>query len=354
MSSARLGVGFGASRFSHVFGRNNRRMNDKRSHREGQLVLLNAAAARSARHAIELASRLRIEVHEQAKGIVLDCGINRPGGMEAGLWLARLCLADLAMVRLLPADPTRFVSRQLVQVATDHPTDACLRSQYAGWPLKVGKYFAMASGPMRSVRGREPVLEDLASPEQADEVVGVLESDQAPDPAVIEEVLAQCPGATRAVLAVAPTTSLAGNLQVVARSVETALHKVHACGFDPRRIISAVGHAPLPPPAATTIAAIGRTNDAILYGAQVTLWVDAAREELARLGPQIPSQSSSDFGRPFEAIFRDYDCDFYKLDPALFSPAEVELISIRDGQSLVFGGVRTDVLQQSFGAIERP
>ena len=72
-------------------------------------------------------------------------------------------------------------------------------------------------------------------------------------------------------LLVAPTASLAGGVQVVARSVETAMHKLAELKFDLARIVSAHGSAPLPPVAGDDLAAIGRTNDAILYGARVVL-----------------------------------------------------------------------------------
>jgi methenyltetrahydromethanopterin cyclohydrolase len=315
---------------------------------------LNALAAACCHEMLTRTARLRVGVHELPRGIVIDCGVELPGGLEAGLFLARLCLADLGQVNLLPANSPSANSGQVVSVITDHPVEACLRSQYAGWPLQAGKFFAMASGPMRAVRGREAVLEELGGPESASEVVGVLETSELPDASVLDEILAQCPGATRAIVAVAPTTSLAGTLQVVGRSVETAMHKLHACGFDPRRVRCGTGTAPLPPPANSTVAAIGRTNDAILYGAQVTLWIDANGEELALLGPQLPSLSSHDYGQPFEQIFRKYGCDFYRLDPALFSPAEVELVSLRDGSSQRFGRMRPDILQQSFATATGP
>ena len=41
----------------------------------------------------------------------------------------------------------------LVHVVSDHPVRACLASQYAGWAIRDGKYFAMGSGPMRAAAG---------------------------------------------------------------------------------------------------------------------------------------------------------------------------------------------------------
>ena len=86
-------------------------------------------------------------------------------------------------------------------------------------------------------------------------------------------------------LLIAPTASQAGNVQVVARSVETALHKLLELGYDVRQVQSASGSAPLPPVAANDMAGIGRTNDAILYGARVTLWVRGADAAAGRDRP---------------------------------------------------------------------
>ncbi|MCA9041754.1 MAG: methenyltetrahydromethanopterin cyclohydrolase, partial [Planctomycetaceae bacterium] len=151
------------------------------------------------------------------------------------------------------------------------------------------------------------------------------------------------------VLAVAPASSLAGSIQVVARSVETALHQLHELGFDLSRIESATGTAPLPPIAADPLTGIGWTNDAILYGGRVQLWVTGDDESLQEIGPQIPANSSEEFGKPFMELFEAAGRDFYKLDPSLFSPAEVTLYNLTTGRTWKFGEVRPDVLQQSFG-----
>ena len=67
----------------------------------------------------------------------------------------------------------------LIQVVTDHPVQACLASQYAGWALKDGKFFAMGSGPMRAAAGNEAIYDSIGFRETADAVVGVLETTQA-------------------------------------------------------------------------------------------------------------------------------------------------------------------------------
>ena len=221
----------------------------------------------------------------------------------------------------------------LVQVVTDHPVRACLASQYAGWAIKEGKFFAMGSGPMRAAAGSEAIFDVIGYRETAEQVIGVLETRKPPPPAIVAKIAQACRVDTAAVtLLVAPTASLAGGLQIVARSVETALHKLAELKFDLSRIVSAHGTAPLPPVAANDLAAIGRTNDAILYGARVVLDVTGDDASLEAIGPQVPSSASRDHGEPFAAIFARYNHDFYAVDPHLFSPAEIVFQNIETGK----------------------
>ena len=281
-------------------------------------------------------------------GRFVDCGISARGGLLAGLDLARVCLADLADVAIVGGEVGGRPC-PMVQVTTDHPLAACLGSQYAGWALSEGKYFAMASGPMRAAQGKEPLFAELGLAEVADSVVGVLESRKVPTSAVVARVAEACGVAPSSVtLLGAPTASLAGGVQVVARSVETALHKLHALGFDLDRIVAGYGLAPLPPVAGDDLAAIGRTNDAILYGARVILQVVGDDASLAAIGPKVPSDSSKDHGEPFAAIFARYGHDFYAVDPHLFSPAQVVLENVETGRSHAFGHLEPLVLARSF------
>jgi len=122
-------------------------------------------------------------------------------------------------------------------------------------------------------------------------------------------------------------------------------------GFDVRRVVSALGTAPLAPTAKNDMRAIGRTNDCILYGGQVRYVVQGEDDELARLAERLPASTSADYGTPFYDIFKRYDSDFYKIDPLLFSPAEVWLTSATSGRTFHAGGVDAEVLRSSlFGA----
>ncbi|HEY1861269.1 MAG TPA: methenyltetrahydromethanopterin cyclohydrolase, partial [Gemmataceae bacterium] len=223
-------------------------------------MTLNERAQRLADHLAANAGPFRIEVHKTADAArILDCGVKVEGGLQAGLSLARICLAGLGEVALIPGEVGGLACPR-VQVATDNPVAACMASQYAGWQISVGKFFAMGSGPMRAAYGKEDLFDDIPGREQPPVAVGVLESRKLPDDAVITYLCERVnlPPA-KLTLLVAPAFSLAGSLQVVARSLETALHKLHELKFDLKQVVSGYGTAPLPPPATNDLHAIGRT-----------------------------------------------------------------------------------------------
>ena len=312
-------------------------------------MTLNDHALRLADRIVADAETLRITVAQTPDGArIIDCGVKAEGGLAAGLALARVCLADLADVTMLPPGISDLPC-PLVQTATDHPLLACMASQYAGWQVSVGKFFAMGSGPMRAAYGKEEIFDHIPGREKAAAAVGVLETRKLPAPEVIAhlaEKLQLTPD--RLMLLAAPTASIAGTVQVVARALETALHKLYELKFDLNQVVSGMGVAPLPPVAADDFIGIGRTNDAILYGGRVALWVRAADDQLAAVGPGVPSSSSRDYGAPFAEIFERYHRDFYKIDPLLFSPAEIIFHNLRTGRSHTFGRTAPDVLRKSF------
>ena len=292
----------------------------------------------------------RIQIHKLAnEATVVDFGVNTPGGIRAGLMLASICMSGRAEITLHPANAT-IGPWSLIQVATDDPVHACMASQYAGWPVKKDKFFAMGSGPMRTKRGKEHVLKSLNISDASPYAVGVLECDSLPDESIAELIALECGVETEnTVICVAPTRSIAGTVQVVARSVETSMHKLFELGFDLSSIVSGYGTAPLPPPALDFVQGIGRTNDAILYGGHVTLWVNAQDDQIQAIGPKVPSLASRDYGVPFAKTFKKYDYDFYKVDPGLFSPAMLTIVNLKSGHSYRYGSLRPDIVSESFG-----
>lgn len=279
---------------------------------------------------------------------IIDCGVHASGGIQAGLHLAEVCLAGLGQVVVQAAD-ANVAPWPWILTNTDHPLAACLASQYAGWQITGEKFFAMGSGPMRAAYGKEKLFDDIGFRERPPVAVGVLETSKLPPEEVCQKIAADCAVAPKDLtLVCARTGSIAGHVQIVARSVETALHKMHEIGFDLSRVHGGIGVAPLPPIAKDDLEGIGRTNDAVLYGGVVTIWVRGDDSYFRAMGPRIPANSSRDFGEPFSAVFERYGRDFYKIDPLLFSPAVVVLGNLDTGHSFMFGEPRPDVLKQSF------
>jgi methenyltetrahydromethanopterin cyclohydrolase len=307
--------------------------------------------------ALELADRLvadaeaaRVAVSTLPNGTrVIDCGAQAAGGFEAGRAFGEVCMAGLGRVEYAPLvlDGRWFPG---VTVTTDRPAVACLAAQYAGWRLDRDGYFAMGSGPGRALIRAEELYDDLDWDERASAAVLCLETRE-PPPAEVADFVAERAGVSPAALTllIAPTASVAGGVQIAARVVETALHKLHELDFDVRRVVAGFGSCPLPPVAGDDMAALGRTNDAMLYGGQVHLTVEGDDDDALRaLVERLPASASSDYGEPFGKVLKAANFDFYAIDPLLFSPAQIRLTSVGSGRSFEAGRVNLEVLERSF------
>lgn len=319
------------------------------------MLSLNERAAALFAEAETRAEALQIAVSRLSNGAaVLDAGVEAPGSLEAGRLFAAVCLGGLGDVgfRMLDVDGLTLPG---VEVAVSHPVTACMASQYAGWAVNVPetesskKYFAMGSGPARALYAGEPLFEHLEYRDPGATVaVLALESRSLPTAAVAEWVAGKCGVAPdRILFLVAPTASLTGSVQIAARIVETGLHKLHEVGFDLGAVRSGFGSCPLAPVAADDLAAIGRTNDGVLYGGRAWYTVDAADAAVEAVIEGLPSSASRDYGVPFGELFTRYEGDFYKIDPLLFSPAEVALTNVRSGRTFRAGAVNAGVLAGS-------
>lgn len=300
------------------------------------------------------AAALRLKVERTAAGAtIVDGGIAAPGGIEAGRRIAEICLGGLGRVEITAGSPFPAWPFRISVTASD-PVLACLGSQYAGWSLSHGEgegaYFAMASGPGRARAVKEELFGELAyADEAAPGGFFVLETDRVPPEALIERVAADCRlSPAGLVFVLTPTTSLAGTIQITARVLEVALHKVHALGFPLRHIRDGLGSAPLPPPSPDFLTAMGRTNDAILFGGEVQLFVDGPEDAARELAEKLPSSASRDYGKPFATIFKEAGFDFYRIDPMLFSPAKVLVTALASGRTFTAGMLAPDLLAQSF------
>ena len=311
------------------------------------MISVNEGAAKIVATMVAQAENLGIQVSRLPGGAqVLDLGVQAPGGLQAGKYLSEVCLGGLGQVTFLPLQFGDFWLPG-VGVSVDTPAIGCMGSQYAGWAIKREKYFAMGSGPARALAVVEKLYEKLEYRDKAEVAAIVLEGRQLPTDEVATYIAGKCGiNPANLTLLIAPTASVAGSIQISARVVETGLHKMVELGFDVRQIVSGYGTAPIATVDKDDLHAIGRTNDCILYGGQVYYTVRADDAGLAALVERIPSSASNDYGQPFYRLFKQYG-DFYKIDPLLFSPAQVTINNLTSGKSYRAGTLNAEVLGAS-------
>lgn len=296
------------------------------------------------------AKELRLGVERSVNGAtIIDAGIDYDGGLEAGRLIAEICMGGLGHVSLQTS--TTFSHWPwMLSVHSNNPILSCLGSQYAGWSLAHEKFFSLGSGPGRALAGREDLFKELGYKDQSNSACLVLESDKAPPIEVIEKV-SRDTGVSieNLTFILTPTRSLAGTVQIVARVLEVAMHKIHTLHFPLDHVVDGMASAPVPPPSPDFLTGMGRTNDAILFGGHAHLFVKGSDEAAVALAKALPSNSSRDFGRPFAEVFKSVNMDFYKIDPMLFSPAAVTVTALESGNTFTGGALDAALIDQSFG-----
>ena len=315
---------------------------------------VNAACQPLIDHLVADAQALQLDVSTLSNGTrIIDAGINCTGGLEAGRLIGEICMGGLGTATL--GTNSGFENWPWsVNVHAKTPVLSCLGSQYAGWSLshksEDSKFFALGSGPGRALAGKEEVLKEFGYKDSAESTCIVLEVDKFPPIEVAEKVAKDCGiSADKLTFILTPTSSLAGVMQIAIRVLEVAMHKAHTLHFPMDKIIDGFGVTPVAPPGGDFMTGMGRTNDAILYGGLVHLFVQSTDDEAKDLADKMPSNTSSDYGRPFAETFKSYEYDFFKIDPMLFSPAKVIVTNTNTGNSFTAGELNPTMLASSFG-----
>ena len=302
---------------------------------------------------LEKAYELHVGVEKTAEGAtIIDAGIEAQGGYAAGKYITEISMGGLgeASISVMPVGTTYLPT---ITVTTDSPSIALLGSQFAGWRVNVGEYFAMGSGPARALalKPRE-LYRQIGYQDRTESAIIILEASTKPTNDVLAYIAEECKVRVDKLYAiVVPTSSLAGSTQISGRIIETGLHKLTKVGVDARAVHSGTGYAPIAPIHPKPNRAMGRTNDMILYGGvsffNVVYEDDVKLEQLVKL---VPSSQSRDYGRPFADIFKDAGYDFYKIDSDLFAPAVIVVNNIMTGVSHRAGEINERVLLQSLSS----
>ena len=301
---------------------------------------------------MDYADELQVGIAELDNGTTLiDAGVEEIGGFAAGLYVSRICMADLADITFSSFDLGKLVV-PAVELTTDHPVIACMASQFAGWRIKVGKFFGMGSGPARALSlNPKELYEEINYTDDADEAVLVLESNTMPDAEVTAEIAKACKVEPEDLyIVVVPTASIAGSVQISARGIETGVHRLEVLGLDINRIKHAHGLIPISPLVGDDLKCMGSTNDCIMYCGRMYYSIDYEDvEELKGYVKSVPSMNSKDYGKPFYVTFKEAEFDFYKIDAASFAPAEVTVNEMNSGKTFTSGKINPEVLLESFG-----
>jgi methenyltetrahydromethanopterin cyclohydrolase len=324
-------------------------------------INLNKSALRLFNKLVDDADKYGVSVEQTPSGATLiDAGINAEGGYLAGEVITEICLGGYGRATVQPIQYGDVVLPS-VFVQTDYPAHSLLASQFAGWQIKGETFTAIASGPARALaRKPKDLYEMLQYNEQSDIAVIVLETEKKPPETIIQFIAEKCKVEPKNVYAVMfSTTSLSGAVQVSGRIVETGLHKLERLELNPLTVKHAWGYAPIVPVHPNSGEAMGRTNDAILYGGVTNYTVEADDEaKLAEIAMQAPSSASKMLQEAkrlagenprFLDIFREAGFDFYKIDTNIFAPAVVALTNKKTGKTFKAGTVDYDVMKKSLG-----
>jgi len=318
-------------------------------------ISVNKKAMKLLHDAISRPEEFGVTIFRDSSGAtIIDAGVKAPSGYSAGRLVTEVCMGNLgkASITYMDYEGLRLPS---IFVETDYPAISTLGAQFAGWRIKTEKYFAMGSGPARALSLKPKELyQKIAYEDDSDEAVLVLETDNYPPLEALEYIAKECEVQLQNLyILVAPTSSLAGSVQISGRIVEAGIHKLTEIGFDPKRILYGCGYAPIAPIHPKSARAMGRTNDALYYGGFTYYTVDFEDDQkLKEIVAKAPSSTAGDYGKPFYEIFKAANFDFYAIDPNLFAPAVFTVNNIKTGVTCTAGKMNLSVLRQTMGLTE--
>jgi methenyltetrahydromethanopterin cyclohydrolase len=319
------------------------------------MVSVNLEAKKIVDRMIEKADDLKIKVDKLENGsTVIDCGVNVDGSIKAGELYTGVCLGGLADVGIsIPGDLSERFALPSVKIKTDFPAISTLGAQKAGWSVSVGDFFALGSGPARALSLKPAeTYEEIGYQDEADVAILTLEADKLPGEDVTDMIAEECDVAAENVyVLVAPTSSLVGSIQISGRVVENGTYKMlEALHFDVNKVKYAAGIAPIAPVDPDSLKAMGKTNDAVLFGGRTYYYIESEEgDDIKSLAENLPSSASEGYGKPFYDVFREAEYDFYKIDKGMFAPAEVVINDLRTGDVFRAGFVNEELLMKSFG-----
>jgi methenyltetrahydromethanopterin cyclohydrolase len=319
------------------------------------MVSVNLKAKKTVDLMIRKEDELNLAVDVLSNGsTVIDAGVNVAGSFKAGELYTKVCLGGLADVGIsIPGDLSENFALPSVKIKTDFPTISTLGSQKAGWSVSVEDFFALGSGPARALALKPAeTYKEIGYKDQAELAILTLEADRLPGVDVTEVIASESNVTPENVyVLVAPTSSLVGSIQISGRVVENGTYKMlEFLHFDVNKVKHAAGIAPIAPVDPDGLKAMGKTNDAVLFGGRTYYYIESEEgDDVRSMAEKLPSSASAGYGKPFFDVFKEAEFDFYKIDKSMFAPAEVVINDLRTGEIFRTGYVNNELLMKSFG-----
>jgi len=297
--------------------------------------------------------KLKVDVsYLDNEATVIDLGQRVAGSWEAGRILTEILLGGLGEVSF-ETFPAKIANNYLpaVNVRTSHPLISLAGCQISGWELSPGNFAPILAGPGRTLgRKADDWLEPYTDYEDDfDKAIITIES---PDPVTVKQSnqLAEACNVEPNMLyiLIAPPASLATYIQVSGRILEQTIHRLKEENFELDNITQAQGFCVIPPLIDDNLIAMGRMNDALIYGGHAQFTVKTEDKEVESVIKKITADNSKVYGRPFKEIFKEADLDFYNVPKELFSPASVTFVNQKSGNIFKAGGFNIEVLEKSF------
>jgi len=319
------------------------------------MVSVNLEAKKTVDLMIENVEEYNLAVLKLENGsTIIDAGVNVNGSFKAGELYTKVCLGGLADVGIsIPGDLSETLALPSVKIKTDYPAISTLGSQKAGWSVSVGDFFALGSGPARALAMKPAeTYEEIGYRDETDLAILTLESDTIPGADVTDAIASECKVSPENVyILIAPTSSLVGSIQISGRVVENGTYKMlEALKFDVNKVKYAAGIAPIAPVDPDGLKAMGKTNDAVLFGGRTYYYIKSEDgDDIKSMAEKLPSSAAEGYGKPFYEVFKEANFDFYQIDKGMFAPAEVVINDLSTGEIFREGYVNNALLMKSFG-----
>ena len=314
------------------------------------MLSVNAEAMKVVRKILESPEALGVEVSRLANGATLiDMGQRAPGSWQAARYFTLITLGGLAEVSF-ESFAIGDVRVPAVRVMVNLPLEACMGCQVAGWVLVNEPDAPVLSGPARALNSRPDHYFDYISyRDHSSEGVVTVQMTR-PVTEDMAERMAQACGLLPENLYILSSrhACLISTVQVPARVVELTMHRLALEKFDLGCIRHASCLAPVPPLIDDELAAFGRINDALIYGGEVNLYVEAPDELLATIVPKIVTSASRIGGRSFSQLYQEANYDFHAIPADMHTPALLHMTNLKSGRTFTAGHFDESVLRRSF------